>query len=354
MTFSVIVVTLNRPQELHRCLECLAAQKPRPEQVIVVDASSDDTSRRIVENFEGVLYLRNDSGFGHMTRSRNIGLHRATGEVIAFLDDDAFAHDGWSENLLATYRDDVAKSESDCLTSADKVAVLKSTIGAVGGRALNNQPNESQEGVNSIGKLQPDGRLSGFFAADPGQVIEVDHIVGCNMSFRRDVLAKLGGFREDYAGHSSMCEESDMCLRVRQIGYHILFNPRAVVDHLGAPQMQGKRFDWRYNYYSQRNHIMMLLRNFGLKSPLFRRYLLLSAKHVSFDSLKRMAGAAVRLGTFVGGTGAGILMARRLTARTGRSPLRNDEEGHQLREWLSENHHDLTNRKNAETQSQKS
>ena len=319
MTLSVIVVTLNRPQELRRCLQCLCDQVPRPEQVIVVDASEDDLSRVVADDFRtcGVLYLRNENGYGRMTRSRNIGLHRATGEIIAFLDDDAFAHAGWRTNLMATYGDD-------------------KTIGAVGGRALNNQAGESSEGVDEIGKLKSDGTLSGFFAADPGRTLEVDHVMGCNMSFRREVLAKLGGFREDYPGISGVREDSDMCLRVREIGYRIVFNPRAVVDHLGAPQATGQRFDVRYSFYSQRNHIVLLWRNFGPKSPIFSRYLLSGARSTLLDSLKRIASGVVRLGAFLGGTAVGAASGYRIVSRTGRSPLRNDEEGRKLREILSQ------------------
>jgi len=319
MTLSVIVVTLNRPQELRRCLQCLHDQVPRPEQVIVVDASPDDLSRRISEEFASlgldVLYLRNENGYGHMTQSRNIGLLRATGEIIAFLDDDSFAHAGWRENLLATYDD--------------------SKVGAVGGRALRDQPGEESEGVDEIGKLKPDGSLTGFFAANPGRILEVDHIIGCNMSFRREALAKLGGFREDYPG-SSVREETDLCLRVREIGYRILFNPKAVVDHLGAPQAQGQRFDVRYSYYFQRNHVVMLWRNFGPKSPIFSRYLLLGARDNGWDSLKRIGSGVVRMAAFLGGTAAGMASGYRIVSRAGRSPVRNDEEGRKLRKALSQ------------------
>ncbi len=316
MNLTVIVVTLNRPEELRRCLGCLFEQTPRPQQVIVVDASQDELSRHVTTEFADALYLRNGNGYGRMTRSRNIGLLRSTGDIIAFLDDDAFAHAGWSENLLQTYGDDA-------------------TVGAVGGRALNNQPNEASEGVLEIGKLRRDGNLSGFFAADPCRTIEVDHIMGCNMSFRREVLAKLGGFREDYPGISGVREDSDMCLRVREIGYRILFNPKAVVDHLGAPQAAGKRFDLRYSFYSQHNHIVMLMRNFGPKSPVFGRYLLSSARHVGEDWLRRVASGTAKVGVFLGGTVAGVVSASRLISRTGRSPVRNDYEGRKLRETLS-------------------
>ncbi|HTW94788.1 MAG TPA: glycosyltransferase family 2 protein, partial [Tepidisphaeraceae bacterium] len=123
-SLTVIVVTLNRPDCVRRCLECLESQAPPADQIIVVDASSDDRTRAVVAEFDGVVYLRNDKGFGRMTASRNIGLQRATGDIVAFIDDDAFVHPGWLAELLEPYGD--------------------SKVGAVGGRALNNQPDEEK------------------------------------------------------------------------------------------------------------------------------------------------------------------------------------------------------------------
>jgi GT2 family glycosyltransferase len=305
---SVIIVTLNRPDCVRQCLARLAAQEPQPDQIIVVDGSADDLTRRVVESFRSVLYLRNENGYGRMTASRNIGLKAARGKIIAFLDDDAFARDGWLANLLRTYEE-------------------HSDVGAVGGRALNNQPDEAKIGVDKIGRLTRDGRLEGWFAADPGKVIAVDHLMGCNMSFRREVLARLGGFREDYPGISGVREDSDMCLRVRRLGYGILFNPLACVDHIGAPQVKGKRFDWRYVYYANRNHTTMLIRNFGPVAGILWRNLAMAAVSLAGESGRRIAGALVRLGAAIVGILFGIPCGLWLRVKTGDDPARLDADG---------------------------
>jgi GT2 family glycosyltransferase len=314
MTVSVIIITLKRPDYVRRCLECLLAQTPLPDQIIIVDSSPDDLTKKVMADFPGVLYLRNETGFGRMTTSRNIGLKATTGEIIAFLDDDAFAHPGWLENLRATY--------------------TGSEIGAVGGRALNGVPGEATNGVDEIGQLKPYGDVTGNFAADPGKIVEVHHVMGCNMSFRREVIARLGGFREDYPGISGVCEDSDMCLRVRALGYKILFNPAACVDHVGAPQAHGKRFDFRYAYYGQHNRFVMLIRNFGLTSDKIWRYSLFSIKWSIRELVRRIVRmfslfvetiaitGATLLGSFLGII-AGILLLR----RTGRDPVRHDPSG---------------------------
>ena len=316
MNTSVIIVTLNRPDCVRRCLGCLFAQVPRPEQIIVVDASPGDETREVTAEFGGVLYLRNNNGYGRMTASRNIGLKRATGDIIAFLDDDAFAHPGWLENLLRTY--------------------AEPNVGAVGGRALNNQPGEDTAGVHEIGQLKPNGLLTGNFAADPGKIIEVDHIIGCNMSYRRSVLAALGGLRPDYTG-TEVREETDICLRVKSLGYKILFNPAACVDHIGAPQVKGQRFDARYAYYGQRNHIVLLLRNFGPGAGVLWRYFGYSLWHYGlFEFFKRLGAACVRLALIIFGSFQGIFSGVTIFVKLGCEAVRHDTEGKKITQCLQD------------------
>jgi GT2 family glycosyltransferase len=316
MRVTVVVVTLDRPECVLRCLQCLAGQSVLPDQVIVVDASKGHETRRIVEGFPQVLYLQNYNGYGRMTASRNIGLKAADGNIICFIDDDAFARKSWLRSLLETYE-------------------RHPDVGAVGGRALNNQPGETEFGAERIGRLTPNGFLEGWFAADPGRVIEVDHLIGCNMSFRREVLGRLGGFRTDYPGISGVREDSDMCLRVKSLRYRILFNPSACVEHIGAPQASGRRFDWRYAYYAQRNHTAMLLRNFGPASAILWRSIFRSAAQHASEFVRRMAAASLRLGASVAGTVIGIGSGARLWAISGCDPLRRDGEGEAIRTALT-------------------
>ena len=319
---SVIVITLNRPDCIRRCLECLERQEPLPDQIIVVDASPDDVTTKIVAEFPGVLYLRNESGFGRMTTSRNIALKHSTGDIIAFVDDDAFAHPGWLAALLATY------------TAPE--------TGAVGGRALNNVPGEATRGVDKIGKLTPYGLLEGNFGADPGKTLSVDHIIGCNMSFRREVLARLGGFREDFPGFSSLCEDSDMSLRVRKLGYTILFNPEAVVDHIGAPQAKGKRFDVSYSYNEQRNRMVMLISNYGLFSHYVPGCFVYSLWRRTYSLGRFLHGlrpgltAVAHWGATAAGMPVGVALGVRFRLQHQGDPVRHDPDAVQIVQILSE------------------
>lgn len=315
MRVSVLIITLNRPDCMQKCLECLQVQSPAPDEIIVVDSSPDDRTQQAVTRFPEVIYLRNPNGFGKMTTSRNIGLRAATGDILAFVDDDAFAHPGWMAALKEGFCDP--------------------KVGAVGGRALNNQPREATRGADEIGQLKPNGVLTGNFAADPGRVIEVQHVMGCNMAFRREVVAQLGGFREDYVGISGVREDTDMCLRVGRLGYKLLFVPGACVDHIGAPQAVGQRFDTRYAFDSERNHLILLIRNFGPTAPIVWRYLTGMFGRALKEFARRIGGAFVRFGATLGGAFVGIFNGIRLLLRTGRDPVRHDPDAENLRLSLS-------------------
>lgn len=315
MRVSVIVITLNRPDCVRRCLECLQAQVPPPDEILVVDASTDDRTTHVVAEFTGVQYLRNPDGFGRMTTSRNLGIKRANGDILAFVDDDAFAHPGWLAALRAAFQDP--------------------QVGAVGGRALNHRPDEGTRGVEQVGQLLPSGVLTGNFAADPGRTIEVHHVMGCNMAYRREVVAQLGGFREDYTGISGLREDTDMCLRVRQLGYRILFVPGACVDHVGAPQAVGRRFDTRYAFAAERNHLILLIRNFGLLTPMVWRYLGGTLLRATGEGVRRVVGACVRWGATVAGAFVGIIAGIHLLWRYGRDPVRRDPEAEEIRRILT-------------------
>jgi GT2 family glycosyltransferase len=252
LTVSVVIPTFRRPRYVAECLAHLERLHTAPLEVLVVDASPDPATRRVVEAHPGVRYLRNELGAGTTPESRGIGVAHARGDVVAFVDDDAYVDPDWLDELLAPY--------------ADPAVV------GVGGRIVNGQPGEDREGLDRIGRLLPDGRLTGYFAADPGRPIEVDHLLGATMSYRRAALLDVGGVHGRYPG-PCVCEETDIALRQRALGRRLVFTPRAVVRHVSAPYAgRGDRFDRRYDFYRRRNHQAMLVRVYGPTAPVTRRH----------------------------------------------------------------------------------
>jgi GT2 family glycosyltransferase len=307
---AIVIATYNRPDFVRACLEHLGRQTVAPRRVVVVDASPDLRTREVVRAFPKVEYRRNEKGRGSTATSRALGLEGLDEDIVAFVDDDAFPEPTWLEQLIQPYVDrDVA---------------------AVGGRALNGQPDEATEGIGEIGLLLPDGRLTGWFAADPGRNVDVDHMLGANMSVRLSAVRVLGGIRDFYPG-TCLREETDIALRMRRAGMRIVYTPTAVVRHVEGEYAKGRRFDARYRYYGARNHVVLLATTLGWRDPHVRRYArtaasrswrevkggvraMLSRRGLR-DRVKGLAGGIRRGGVDAVGTLAGVLAAANATRR---------------------------------------
>lgn len=311
LRLSVCIVTYERPEFLRRCLAALRGSSAPAEQIVVVDASAKE-DRGAAADDPSVVYVWAPELAGWMTRSRNEALRWATGDVIAFLDDDVCVHPGWAQAVRDGFSDPA--------------------VAAAGGRTLNGLPGEEASG-EPIGRYLPRGRLTSGFAQDATSVVEMDHGIGANMAFRRSVLAELGGFRDDYPG-TALREDTDMFLRVRSQGRRVVFLPNAVVDHRPAPHVVGQRFDTRYKLYGRRNHLVLLARHEGIRSPVIRQWVVDEfARVVEVPGTRRRA---LRLGvTMVGvawGLGAMVSQARWGPSR----PQRFGEQAEQLRVLLGE------------------
>jgi GT2 family glycosyltransferase len=308
---SVCVVTYERAAFLDRCLAGIAALEDPVDEVVVVDASARDRSAEVDAHDLPLHFVWAPQLAGWMTRSRNEALRRVTGEVVAFLDDDVVVEHGWSRAVRAAYRDP--------------------SVAAVAGRTRNGIAGEERYD-QPVGRYLPNGRLTEGFAVTADAPFEVDHGIGANMSFRRSVLADLGGFRDDYPG-TALREDTDVFLRVGRIGGRVVFVPDAVVDHLPAPHVRGARFDTRYKLYGRRNHAVMVARHRGLGSADLRRWVAGELRGVGGASGLR--ARALRLGVTVMGIGWGLGAAVRQASWGPSEPRRTGPQAEDLRALLS-------------------
>ncbi|MFC4243697.1 glycosyltransferase family 2 protein [Gryllotalpicola reticulitermitis] len=297
LTAAVLIATYNRPDHLQTCLDHLDQQTVAPDAIVIVDSSPDDRSAEVAQRHGGITYLRNPLGRGHTATSRRMGLEAAGDvDIIVFIDDDAFARPNWLEELLRRYDDP--------------------SVAGVGGRADNGQPGEESVGLDAIGQFLPDGTLTGNFAADPGADVRVDHLLGANMSLRVAAVRAVGGIEDHYPG-TCLREESEIALRLRLAGYRIVYTPAALVRHVGGTYAKGRRFDARYTYYGQRNHIVLLARVLGPRDPRFHRYLRVAVGKVGGDV--GYAARALRRGrlrgeeSVISGVGRGLINAASTT-----------------------------------------
>jgi glucosyl-dolichyl phosphate glucuronosyltransferase len=237
-TVVVCVYTEERWDDIVAAVASVAAQDvAAAETLVIVDHNPALLSRALQElGPRGVRVLSNAQKQG-LSGARNTAIAEASGDVVVFLDDDAAARPGWLAALLAPYSDP--------------------TVAAVGGVAHPRWPVNRPRVLPSAAPYDPNatGELDWIvgctYTGQPLRQSDVRNLMGCNMSFRREVFARVGGFAEDIGriGKNPLgCEETELCIRARQAyqrageKIRIVFEPAAVVDH----RVSADRVEWAY------------------------------------------------------------------------------------------------------------
>jgi O-antigen biosynthesis protein len=194
---SVVVCSHNGAATLEETCQGLRGLDYPCFEVIVVDDGSTDATADIARRHGFRVITTENRG---LSSARNTGLEAASGEIVAYLDDDAYPDRHWLTYLAHAYRRD----------------------GYVGVGGPNLSPPD-------------DGTVAACVAHAPGNPAhvlisdrEAEHIPGCNCSFRKDALEAIGGFDSRFwvAG-----DDVDVCWRLRARGWRLGFDPAAVVWH---------------------------------------------------------------------------------------------------------------------------
>ncbi len=196
---SIVVCTYRGARLLRPCLESFRHLRYPDFEVIVVNDGGDAGVEAIATGFPEVRLLTLEP-HGGLSAARNLGAREATGGIIVYTDDDCEADPDWLTWLaLAFARDDLA---------------------AAGG------PNIPPP---------PTGRTRAIVAAAPGgpahvllDDIEAEHLPGCNLAVRREILEEIGGFDERFR---TAGDDVDFCWRLLDAGHRIGFHPAAMVWH---------------------------------------------------------------------------------------------------------------------------
>lgn len=223
---SISILTYNRVGILRDLLNSLHKIKYSPLEIIVVDNHSiDETEPMVCHEFPKVAYYRMTANKG--VGVRNVGLSRATGDIIITLDDDVISlDDNGIESLLALFD-----------KHHDVGAICFKVIDYFSGQICNWCHHYE---VEEFADKQ-------FFT---------DEISEGAVAFRRSVFAKSGLYPADFF---ISYEGADLLCRMLDAGYKTIYSPTVVVHHRHAQQ---GRPNWRRYYYDTRNQIWFVARNY--------------------------------------------------------------------------------------------
>jgi glycosyltransferase involved in cell wall biosynthesis len=219
MKISVILCTYNRCRSLTRALESVstsAMPKSVDWQVLIVDNNSKDETREVAESF----CRRDPNHFQYVFESQqgksfalNRGIRDASGDILAFIDDDIIVEPGWLFELTRPLADDQwAGTGGRVYLPKDFTPPSWMAI-------------EGNQSLLSILALFDLGSEACMLSKPP---------IGNNMAFRKEVFEKYGGFRIDLGptpGSEIRYEDTEFGSRVMNGGEKILYVPSAIVRH---------------------------------------------------------------------------------------------------------------------------
>ncbi|MDZ4664518.1 MAG: glycosyltransferase family 2 protein [Bacteroidota bacterium] len=228
---SIIIPTYNREKCLLDTLHSLLAQPYQNFEIVVIDQSetiSEEKKLLIKKETKRIRYFQiNERG---RSLAKNYGILQAKGELILFCDDDILVEANFLNTHIAIYERDPKIAAASCrlVEEGDPSEPIEGPLRTTGYGKLVNKPWSTRSGY-------------------------VSSLNGGNMSFKKEVLTKVGFFEEYFEG-TSMVEEPDMAYRVIKSGYKVYFSADTTVQHFpqyngNVAYMKEKRAEWFYFYF---------------------------------------------------------------------------------------------------------
>lgn len=231
---SVIICTKDRCEDLRRCLDSLRKQTRLPDELVIVDSGSDDAEQAVKEFARdvpecSVQYHRSEPG---LTKQRNIGIARATKDIVHFFDDDIVCDAKYVEEAQGVFD---ADGGGEILAAGPRVTLSyePSRLG-LRFRRLFLLPN-----VAGDGRLLPSGFGTFTWYGPQDGIHDVQVLCGCCCAFRSSVFDK--ALFDDYFEGYGYMEDIEFTCRVAKFG-RMVCNPKAMVVHL---ESKGARTPWR-------------------------------------------------------------------------------------------------------------
>jgi glycosyltransferase involved in cell wall biosynthesis len=226
---TVAVCTRDRPEDLARCLDSLQRMDYENVEVLVVDnAPSTEATRLLVERRGGrVRYVR--EARPGLDWARNRAIAEASGEVIAFTDDDVEVDPGWIGALVAGFNTDTVATVTGLVLPAE----------------LETEAQVLFERYRSFGRGFTPRRIAPGAAGPLAHRYGAagDYGTGANMAFRRSLFARIGPFDPalDVGTMTRGGGDLEMFFRVLKEGYVLVYEPRAIVRHRHRRSMDALR-----------------------------------------------------------------------------------------------------------------
>lgn len=262
---SIIIVNYNTEKLLKECLTSLNISIPH--EIIVVDnGSSDNSVPMLKDNFPVVLVIENkqDEGF---SKANNIGIKKAKGEYILFLNPDTLLKD---ENIFEVLFNEFEKDKKVGAVTC-KVVLPTGQLDDACHRGFPTPLNAFFH-FTGISKILPKVKFfSGYNLTylDLNKTHEIDACCGAFMLVRREVGEKVNWWDEDYHWYG---EDLDFCFRLKEVGYKILYVPKVSIFHYKGASSGIKKHSKQFSTADKKTRIKAINARFDVMKIFYKKH----------------------------------------------------------------------------------
>jgi N-acetylglucosaminyl-diphospho-decaprenol L-rhamnosyltransferase len=266
---SIVLINYNGSIFLNECLNSIQKMTNHChyEAIVVDNCSTDDSTKIIKDKFPSfqLICSQTNLGFG---KANNLAVKYSQGKYLLFLNTDTIL----TENTVKILSDYLDRHED---------------VGAIGSRVVFEDSSYQLSagklpsiGIELIDKIRYalDRRwhssISDFYSKQHSQVAEVGWVTGACLMMRRDLFDRIGGFDEKFFMYF---EDKDLCKRVREAGFKVIYYPHTSIIHLLGGSSQGVKKS--VNTYYRDSQLYYYQKHLGrFQTGVLKLYLRISGK----------------------------------------------------------------------------
>jgi len=219
---SLYIPCFNAEKYIKPCLTSILQQTYPIKEILVIDDASCDDTINIASKFP-VKVIRHNENKG-LAAARNTAIENSTGEYLASLDADCAPDKEWLKTLIKNFLPNIA---------------------GVGGRLLESNLDNPIDSWRAAHMSQEWGEASSN---------SVSFLFGSNNIFKKDILAEIGGYNENYKNNY---EDVDISKRIKAKGYFLAYESKALVYHLKKDticSLFNAFWNWNFAYHEKKGY----------------------------------------------------------------------------------------------------
>ena len=270
ITFSIIIVNYNLTREIKNCINSIVSiENNNNYEIIVVDnASSDMEAKNLPIEFPNskfpqisFYFLERNLGFG---AGNNYGVSKALGKILFLLNPDAFLVE-------------------EVLNSVETQLITQRGIGVIGPRVFNSNNQEEKSygffptilleflDIFLLKRKFESKVLRRKIGKKGKELTEINWVTGSAMFIPKNIYDEVYGFDERFFLYN---EEVDLCFRIKQLGYKVMFFPSILIKHLGSVGSKKDYFLFTKNSYESK--LIYIKKHFSFLSLFIIRLIIAS------------------------------------------------------------------------------